>query len=126
VGATLRVQVLAGSDPLRIEQLTHDLLGTLSNSDVARTGVTISPVTRVAGPGSKGNLEAIVALLVAGAPYAQPAADVLIAAIQGWCARDRRVRVLVSDGDRRAEIVGDPTPTQREIVDDFWRRGLDT
>lgn len=122
----MHVEVLAGSDPVRIERLTHNLLDTLSTSDVSRAGVTISPVTRAAGPGSKGTLEAVIALLVAGAPYAQPAAEVLTAAIQGWCARDRRARVLVSDGDRRVEIVGNPTPAQQEIVDEFWRQGADS
>ena len=126
MGATLRVQVLAGSDPLRIERLTDDLLSTLAASDITRAGLTISPVGRTTEPGSKGNLEAVVALLVAGAPYAQPAAEVLTAAIQGWCARDRRVTVLITEGDRRVEIVGDPTPAQRELVDDFWRHGRES
>lgn len=126
MGATLRVQVLAGSDPLRIERLTDDLLNALVGSDITRAGITISPVGRTTGPGGKGTLETVVALLVAGAPYAQPAAEVLTAAIQGWCARDRRVRVLISEGDRQVEIVGDPTPAQRELVDDFWRHGRES
>jgi hypothetical protein len=62
-----------------------------------------------------------VTVLVAGAPYARPAADALIAAIQSWCARDRRTSVTVRDGERSVQIVGSPTRRQAELLEQFWR-----
>jgi len=126
--AMVRLEVLAGGDPLRQERLTRELYNALATDTVlAGTDIKVSSAPPAAVlPGSKGTVETVIALLVAGAPYAQPAADVLTSAIERWYSRDERVVVRIKDGDRTAEIVGNPTDEQREMLDKFWRgRGGD-
>ena len=126
--AMVRLEVLARGDPLRQERLTCELYNVLATDNaLAGTDIKVSSAPPAAAlPGSKGTVETIIALLVAGVPYAQPAADVLTSAIERWCSRDERVVVRIKDGDRTAEIVGNPTDEQREMLDEFWRgRGGD-
>jgi hypothetical protein len=78
---------------------------------------------QVAATGGKGTVTDAIAVLVAGTPYARPAADALTGAVQSWCARDRRTSVTVRDGDRSVEIVGSPTRRQTELLEQFWRSG---
>lgn len=118
--SVLHVEILSGRDPLRREQLTRALHTALSGDHRLRD-VRIEPLS--AGPpseGAKGSIEAAVALLIAGAPYARPTADALIGAIQSWCDRDRRTTVRITDGDRSVDVVGDPTPEQRALVEQFF------
>jgi hypothetical protein len=49
-------------------------------------------------------------------------ADVLTAALEKWCSRDRRVSVRLREGDRTVEIVGNPTKQQKELLEEFWQR----
>jgi hypothetical protein len=120
----LQLEVLAGGDPLRQERLIHDLHEHLvADESLAAAGVTIAPAPPLpARRSKKGTVETVVALLVAGAPYAQPVADVLTAALEKWCSRDRRVSVRLRDGDRTVEIVGNPTKQQKELLEEFWQR----
>jgi hypothetical protein len=122
--SALQLEVLAGGDPLRQERLIRNLQEHLmADERLSATGVTIVPAPPPpARPGTKGTVETIAMLLVAGAPYAQPVADVLTAALEKWCSRDRRVTVRVREGDRAVEVVGNPTKQQKELLEEFWQR----
>ncbi|MDN5916648.1 MAG: hypothetical protein L0I76_16350 [Pseudonocardia sp.] len=121
----LRLGVQAGADPRRVERLTRELHDALTaDDDVRAAGITVSPAPPPeAEPGAKGTIETAAALIVLGRYFARPAADALIAAIQSWCARDRRVTVTLTDGDRSIDIVGSPTGAQKDMVEGFWRDG---
>lgn len=119
---SLHISVRAGSDRRRVERLTDELRGALArDTDLLREGVRVAesdPGPHI--PGSKGALETTATLVVIGQFFARPVADVLIAAIQGWCARDRRVSVDVSDGERTITIVGTPRPEHQQAIEEFF------
>jgi hypothetical protein len=127
-GSELLLEVSAGGDPLRKERLTRDLQNVLqSDQALAAAGVSVIVAPPPpAPPGAKGTFEAVLTLLAAGAPYAQPAADVLTSAIEKWCSRDRRVTVRLRDGDRSVDVVGDPTPEQEALIKEFWQQSDDS
>jgi Effector Associated Constant Component 1 len=119
----LQLELRSGGDRLRLERLTRELLDHLNGDpDVTHAGLTVTP-SPPAPPnaGSKGVVDTAVVLLVAGAPYAQPAADALSTAIQSWCQRDPRHVVRITDGDRSVEVVGNPTRAQRDLIEQFVR-----
>jgi hypothetical protein len=118
----VQLEVVDRGDRLRRERLTRELHEHLeAEGELTAAGLRVTTAPPLpAPPGSKGTLDNVIMLLVAGAPYAQPAADALTAAIEGWCKRDRRVAVRIRDGDRSVEIVGDPTDQQRQLVSQFW------
>jgi hypothetical protein len=124
----LLLEVSAGGDPLREERLTRDLHNVLQSDQAlvaAGVSVVVAPAPP-APPGVKGSFEAVLTLMAAGAPYAQPAADVLRSAIEKWCSRDRRVTVRLRDGERSVDVVGDPTPEQEALIKEFWRQSDDS
>jgi hypothetical protein len=120
----VQLEVSAGGDPLREERLTRDLHEALiADEALAAAGVSVTPAPPPPPPpGSKGTVETVVTLLLAGAPYAQPAADLLTSAIKEWCSRDRRVAVRLCEGDRSVDITGDPTPEQEALIKEFWQQ----
>ena len=124
----VQLEVSAGGDPLREERLTRDLHKALiADEALAAAGVSVTPAPPPPPrPGSKGTVETLVTLLLAGAPYAQPTADILTSAIEKWCARDRRVTVRLRDGDRSVDVVGDPTPEQEALIKKFWQQSDDS
>jgi|SRR4051812_26957716 hypothetical protein len=124
----LLLEVLAGGDPLREERLTRDLQDVLQSDQAlaaARVSIVAAPPPP-AHPDAKGTFEAVLTLLAAGAPYAQPAADILTSAIERWCSRDRRVTVRLRDGDRSVDVVGEPTPEQEALIKEFWQQSDDS
>jgi hypothetical protein len=119
--SVLQLEVAAGADPLVRERLTNDLCRTLlADPGIDAAGLVITSPQPSSSPGAKGPVTDVVAVLVAGTVYARPVADVLIAAVQSWCARDRRISVKIRDGDRRAEFVGSPTRRETELIERFF------
>jgi hypothetical protein len=123
VDSKLQIELCSGGDRLRVERLTRELLDHLNGDlDVIDAGLTITPAPPTPpDAGSKGVVDTAVVLLVAGAPYAQPAADALSTAIQSWCKRDPRHVVRITDGERSVEVVGNPTRAQRDLIEKFVR-----
>lgn len=118
--ATVRLAVLAGDDPRRIEQLTADLETALkSDRRLHETGVTITHPSVRQRPHGKGVVQDAVAVLQASAPIAGPALGALATAVVTWCARDRRATVRVTEGERSIEISGDPSGAQQAVLDRF-------
>lgn len=119
--SVLRLEVAAGADPLRRESLTNDLRETLlADPGVDAAGLVVTSLRAEPAPGAKGAVTDVVAVLVAGGVYARPAADVLVAAVQSWCARDRRISVTARDGARSVEFVGSPTRREADLLQRFF------
>ncbi|MFB9743508.1 hypothetical protein ACFFOU_20560 [Pseudonocardia sulfidoxydans] len=120
------LEVQGPSDPLVRERLTSELRLALTTDPSLHelTGLSFS-ASPSAQDGAKGVTD-VVALVVAGVPYAKPLATMLGQAISGWCARDRRTTVTVHDGERTIEIVGSPTAAQQELMEKFWRGDSNT
>lgn len=84
----LQVEIIAGSDVLRHERLTRDLYDELSTLDGFY--VAFGAAAALAGEGRKGTVETVLPLIVTFTALGRPTAQVLITAIQEWCARDSR------------------------------------
>jgi hypothetical protein len=99
--------VVDEADPLRQEQLTHDLrhaLASITGSDVS---VEESSTPGTSGPSAttKGG-SGDVALWLAVAATAKTVPPVVVAAIQAWCERDRHRKVRIEVGDLSVEVSG--------------------
>jgi hypothetical protein len=120
ISTMLRLEVVAGADPLRLERLTEDLRTTISNDKTLRSaGVVAQRPMGSSHAGSKGSAQDVATILLETAPFALPVLSALADVIGRWCARDRRSTVRISHGDRSMEITGDPTPEQRAAIERF-------
>lgn len=116
----LQLEVVAGSDVLRHERLTRDLCDDLST--LSGVNVSFEAAAAPSGEGRKGTMATVLTLIATITTMGRPAAQVLIAAIQEWCARDGRRIVRIKDGDRTLEIIGNPTGAQQSAIEEFIHR----
>ncbi|GAA1837132.1 hypothetical protein GCM10009772_13290 [Pseudonocardia alni subsp. carboxydivorans] len=121
----LTIMVNAGSDPRRRARSAEELLGVLSRDPAfVEAGLSAREPRLPAPPdGAKGAAELVgVAgtLAVVGKWYLPPAAEVLKSVLGAWCARDRRISVTVTEGDRSLTFTGSPGPEERALIDRFF------
>ncbi|WP_042390394.1 hypothetical protein [Streptacidiphilus melanogenes] len=111
----LSLEVLAGGDALRQEQLTVDLQGELRKADgweiEFREGFAPD------SDGRKGIGSGDLSLWAACAAAARPAANVLVTLIKEWCAKERHRKVEITLGDDSVVITGKPDPAHERVID---------
>ncbi|AOS63691.1 effector-associated constant component EACC1 [Actinoalloteichus hymeniacidonis] len=115
---TYRVEVVAGSDPLRKERWTRSLRDDLAQWD----GLTVDFMpTDDPTPGSKsgGLIDPMLVVILGSSAVAVRSLTTLITQ---WCARERHRTVRITRGDTTLEITGKPDAAQQELAREFMEK----